>query len=229
MANNFASRDMKKSPSLLALEEFINHNKFYGEDAKIGDGFGASDHHHHQNTNNNNNNHNNIHDHAQLFSDICSVAPSFTMSNQVDQFRGENESLFKQLADATQQYKDALTNNRVLKSDVEALRAKVKLAEDMVARGSLTSSLSHLLQNYLNTPQSLGTNNGGNNNNNNNIMCRLDNVSPTITVPGEDSWGPISGQNPMIAVENVNALNRNFKNGTMSDAVSCVSDVWSWD
>lgn len=44
---------------------------------------------------------------------------------QVDQYRGENESLFKQLADATQQYKDALTNNRVLKSDVEALRAKV--------------------------------------------------------------------------------------------------------
>lgn len=349
---NFASRDMKKSPSLLALEEYINHNKLYGEDANFSDGFGGSGHH--QNINNNsinldddNNNNNNGH-HAQFFGDICSVDPSLTMrnqeilngfsncalteksllwspnitpkqssisvtvdsqssicagsptptiimpkvrdnqamgatsgcgsyqsddddvegevgpceestdplavkrirrqasnresarrsrrrkqahledlENQVDQFRGENESLFKQLADATQQYKDALTNNRVLKSDVEALRAKVKLAEDMVTRGSLTSSLSHLLQNYLNTPQSLGTGNN-NNNNNNNTMCRLDNVSPTITVPGEDSWGPISGLNPMIGVENVNAFNRNFKNGAMSDAVICVSDVWPW-
>ncbi|KAJ8538810.1 hypothetical protein K7X08_030106 [Anisodus acutangulus] len=337
---NFATRDMKKSPPLLAFEDYLNHNKTYGEDAKIGDGFGGS--YHHQNTNNDN-----IHDnnnvHAQLFGNICSVAPSFTMrnqevvndfsnrgltdkplwspnltpkqssisvtvdsqssicagsptptimpkvrdnqaigatsgsyqsdddddldgevgpceqstdsldikrirrqesnresarrsrrrkqahladlENQVDQFRGENTSLFKQLADATQQYKDALTNNRVLKSDVEALRAKVKLAEDMVARGSLTSSLSHLLQNYLNTPQSLGTNN----NNNNNNMCRLDNVSPTITVPVEDSWSAISGQNPMIGVENVNAFNRNFKNGAMSDPVTCVSDVCFWE
>lgn len=100
---------------------------------------------------------------------------------------------------------------------------QVKLAEDMVARGSLTStSLSHLLQNYLNTPQPLGTNN--------NNLCRLDNVSPTITVPGEDAWSAISGQNPVIGVENVNAFNRNFRNGgAMSDTVSCVSDVWSWE
>ncbi|KAM3270714.1 bZIP transcription factor RISBZ4 [Capsicum chacoense] len=345
---NFASRNMKKSPSILAMEEF------YGQDAKISDGFGASDHHQQQSTNNNNNinhhdnnknNNNNGHHHAQLFGDICSIDPSFTMrnqdilngfsncgmterplwspnitpkqssisvtvdsqssicagsptptiimppnardnhtmgansgsyqsddddvdgevgpceqstdpldikrirrqasnresarrsrrrkqehmadlENQVDQFRGENESLFKQLADATQQYKDALTNNRVLKSDVEALRAKVKLAEDMVARGSLTSSLSHLLQNYLNTPQSLGTTTTTNNNNN--TMCRLDNVSSTITVPGEDSWGVISSQNSMIGVDNnnVNAFNQN---GAMSDTVSCVSDVWSWE
>ncbi|OIS97536.1 PREDICTED: basic leucine zipper 9 [Nicotiana attenuata] len=330
MANFANIRDMKKSPSFLALEEYF----------KTGDGFGGIDHH--QNINNNNNinddNSNNNNAHADICGDICSVAPSFTMSNQemvngfsncaltdkplwspnltpkscisatvdsqssicagsptptimpkmrdspvmgatsgsysddddvdgevgpceqstdpldikrirrqasnresarrsrrrkqahladlenqVDQFRGENESLFKQLADATQQYKDALTNNRVLKSDVEALRAKVKLAEDMVARGSLTStSLSHLLQNYLTTPQPLGTNN--------NNLCRLDNVSPTITVPAEDAWSAISGQNPVIGVENVNAFNRNFKNGgAMSDAVSCVSDVWSWE
>ncbi|XP_057766829.1 bZIP transcription factor RISBZ4-like isoform X2 [Salvia miltiorrhiza] len=75
------------------------------------------------------------------------------LEQQVEQLRGENATLFKQLADATQQFKDSTTNNRVLRSDVEALRAKVKLAEDMVARGSLTSSLSHLLQNYLTTPQ----------------------------------------------------------------------------
>lgn len=44
---------------------------------------------------------------------------------QVELLRGENESLFKQLAEATQQFKDSTTNNRVLRSDVEALRAKV--------------------------------------------------------------------------------------------------------
>ncbi|XP_047953832.1 bZIP transcription factor RISBZ4-like [Salvia hispanica] len=75
------------------------------------------------------------------------------LEQQVEQLRGESATLFKQLADANQQFKDSTTNNRVLRSDVEALRAKVKLAEDMVARGSLTSSLSHVLQNYLSTPQ----------------------------------------------------------------------------
>lgn len=47
------------------------------------------------------------------------------VSPQVDHLRGENATLFKQLTDASQQFKDATTNNRVLKSDVEALRAKV--------------------------------------------------------------------------------------------------------
>ena len=39
--------------------------------------------------------------------------------------RLENANLFKQLTDASQQFREADTNNRVLKSDVEALRAKV--------------------------------------------------------------------------------------------------------
>ncbi|CAK9141716.1 unnamed protein product [Ilex paraguariensis] len=94
------------------------------------------------------------------------------LEQQVDQLRGENSSLFKQLTDATQQCKDANMNNRVLKSDVEALRAKVKLAEDMVARGSLTPSLTHLLQNHLNTQQSFR----------NQSTSRVGNVSPTITI-----------------------------------------------
>lgn len=38
---------------------------------------------------------------------------------------GENDSLYKQLTNAHQQLRNADTNNRVLKSDVEALRAKV--------------------------------------------------------------------------------------------------------
>lgn len=44
---------------------------------------------------------------------------------QVDQLRGENSTLFKNMTSANQQFKDATNNNRVLKSDVEALRAKV--------------------------------------------------------------------------------------------------------
>lgn len=52
---------------------------------------------------------------------MCSL---FNVS-QVEQLRGESESLFKQLSDSTQQFRDASTNNLVLKSHVEALRAKV--------------------------------------------------------------------------------------------------------
>lgn len=39
--------------------------------------------------------------------------------------RGENESLIKQLGDASHLYRDAGTHNHVLQSQVEALRAKV--------------------------------------------------------------------------------------------------------
>lgn len=49
------------------------------------------------------------------------------MFSQVDHMTGENASLFKQLSDATQQFRTAETNRRVLNSDVEALRAKVCL------------------------------------------------------------------------------------------------------
>ncbi|GFY96716.1 basic leucine zipper 9 [Actinidia rufa] len=139
------------------------------------------------------------------------------LEQQVDQLRGENASLFKQLTDAAQQFKDSTTNNRVLKSDVEALRAKVKLAEDMVARGSLKSSWSRLLQNHLGTSQSFN-------------MCRIGgNVSPTITVGGGDDVSfPGITQNSNLGVENADAINGNVKNGIISDAVSCVSENWSW-
>lgn len=140
------------------------------------------------------------------------------LEQQVDQLRGENATLFKQLTDATQQFKDSTTNNRVLKSDVEALRAKVKLAEDMVARGSLTSTFSHLLQNHLSTPQSFGSHN----------MCRLGNVSPTINV-GDDVSYPGMTQNSTLGVRNADAFSGNVNNGVINDTVSCVSDDWAWD
>lgn len=49
----------------------------------------------------------------------------FLIYNKAEQLKGENDSLYKQLTNAHQQFRDAGTNNRVLKSDVEALRAKV--------------------------------------------------------------------------------------------------------
>ncbi|GLT54359.1 hypothetical protein SLA2020_275620 [Shorea laevis] len=112
---------------------------------------------------------------------------------QVEQLKGENGTLCKQLTDATQQYRVADTDNLVLKSSVEALRAKVKLAEDMVTRGSLTSNLYQLLQSHLGTvPQLLNTQN----------LRRVPNVSPTINVPGDDASSyagiTVSGQNSGI-------------------------------
>ncbi|XP_027154733.1 basic leucine zipper 9-like isoform X2 [Coffea eugenioides] len=144
------------------------------------------------------------------------------LEQQVEQLRGENGSLFKQLADASQQFKDASTNNRVLKSDVEAFRAKVKLAEDMVTRGSLTSSLSHLLQNYLSTPESL----------NNANMCRGENVSTIVTVRGVDPTYPdvgVSVQNSAARMGNVDNFNGDLKNGVTNDAMICMADLWPWE
>nr|GLL49942.1 basic leucine zipper 9-like [Ipomoea trifida] len=141
------------------------------------------------------------------------------LENQVDQLRGENASLFKQLTDAAQQYKDSSTNNRVLKSDVEALRAKVKLAEDMVTRGSVNSSLSHLIQNCLTAPAALGNNN----------VCRLDNMCSTIiSVPEGLQRLPIQqgGPTPTMRLQNTDSSLKN-NNGVMSEVVSCVSDMWS--
>ncbi|KAK1367664.1 Basic leucine zipper 9 [Heracleum sosnowskyi] len=146
------------------------------------------------------------------------------LEQQVDQLRGENSTLFKNLTNANQQFKDANMNNRVLKSDVEALRAKVKLAEDMVTRGSLTSSISNLLQNHLNTsPQSFGMHN----------MDRVGNVSPTITVRGDNpsSYHGLtgSGQTSTLEHDNVEHFNGTVDNSIMNEAVSCVSEIWPWE
>ncbi|XP_058086769.1 light-inducible protein CPRF2-like isoform X2 [Magnolia sinica] len=53
---------------------------------------------------------------------------------QVSQLRVENSSLLKRLTDTSQKYNGAAVDNRILKADVETLRAKVKMAEDTVKR-----------------------------------------------------------------------------------------------
>ncbi|KAL5785807.1 hypothetical protein ACOSQ2_008199 [Xanthoceras sorbifolium] len=150
------------------------------------------------------------------------------LESLVERLNGENTSLHKQFTAATQQYRNADTHYRVLKSDVEALRAKVKLAEDVVARGSLTCGLNQLLQNHLTTPQPINTHN-----NNNHHVRQLANVSPTVTVHGDhhaaaNSYSVIStvsGQNSSLGLGNSDINNAN-SNGVISDAVSCASDMW---
>ncbi|CAM0876874.1 unnamed protein product [Alopecurus aequalis] len=60
---------------------------------------------------------------------------------QVSQLRVENNSLIRRLADVNQKYNGAAVDNRVLKADVETLRAKVKMAEDSVKRVTGMSAL----------------------------------------------------------------------------------------
>ncbi|KAJ0248606.1 Basic leucine zipper 9 [Hirschfeldia incana] len=130
------------------------------------------------------------------------------LESQVDSLKGENSTLYKQLIAATQLFRSAGTNNRILKSDVETLRIKVKLAEDLVARGYFTSSLNQLLQTHLSpSPQST------------NSLHYTESTSPAITVQSDhQSMFPgitLSGQNSSPGLGNVS-----------SEAVSCVSDIW---
>ncbi|KAI3703580.1 hypothetical protein L1987_73770 [Smallanthus sonchifolius] len=142
------------------------------------------------------------------------------LEEQVEQLRAEYSTLFKQLTTASHQYKDASTNNRVLKSEVEALRANVKLAEDTLARGSITSSLSHLLQNHLATPQVFNCQN----------MSSMGNVSPTVPIRGDDH-GPhpglhVPGQHMMVGLGTYPGIfNSNVNSGISGDGGSCVTDI----
>jgi hypothetical protein len=107
------------------------------------------------------------------------------LEQQVDQLRGENSSLFKQLTDANHTFSTAATDNRVLKSDVETLRVKVKMAEDMVARGALTCGLDRLLQGHIGSPQMMTSHHTLNNNNNANANANCqgeENCYPGLSV-----------------------------------------------
>ncbi|XP_028781218.1 basic leucine zipper 9 isoform X2 [Neltuma alba] len=126
------------------------------------------------------------------------------LETQVEQLRVENSNLSKQLIDADQHFREANTDNRVLKSGVEALRAKVKLAEDIVARGSLTTLNNQLLQ----TPsQHL--------NPHNNLRRSAAHVSPSIPVQGNDASSytasmTVGAQNPGLSLENLNITTNSF-------------------
>uniref|UniRef100_A0ACD5Z807 Uncharacterized protein n=1 Tax=Avena sativa TaxID=4498 RepID=A0ACD5Z807_AVESA len=140
------------------------------------------------------------------------------LETQVDQLRGDNASIFKQLTDANQQFTTAVTDNRILKSDVEALRMKVKLAEEMVARGALSCGLGHLGL----SPASLNP-------------CRVPDVLAGLDfLPGgaDDAFGSLSPaeqvqSSPMQSMASLESLEHSSRmpGGGGGDSV----DVWGWD
>ncbi|XP_074588596.1 light-inducible protein CPRF2-like isoform X2 [Curcuma longa] len=55
---------------------------------------------------------------------------------QVSQLRIEHSSLLNRLTDINKKYNDASVNNRILKADLETVRAKVKMAEESLKRAT---------------------------------------------------------------------------------------------
>ncbi|XP_047971238.1 light-inducible protein CPRF2-like isoform X1 [Salvia hispanica] len=64
---------------------------------------------------------------------------------QVSQLRVENATLLKRFTDINQKYNESAVDNRVLKADVETLRAKVKMAEESVKRVTGLNSIFHAM------------------------------------------------------------------------------------
>ncbi|CAK9237391.1 unnamed protein product [Sphagnum jensenii] len=62
---------------------------------------------------------------------------------EVAQLRVENTALVKQLADISHKFNKAAVDNRALKSNVEALHAKVKMAEDLLATSEARMNAPH--------------------------------------------------------------------------------------
>ncbi|KAG5244994.1 light-inducible protein [Salix suchowensis] len=61
------------------------------------------------------------------------------------QLRVENSSLLKRLADISQKYSESAVDNRVLKADIETLRAKVRMAEETVKRFTGSNHMFHAM------------------------------------------------------------------------------------
>ncbi|XP_058785096.1 bZIP transcription factor RISBZ4-like [Vicia villosa] len=146
------------------------------------------------------------------------------LESQVEKLKLENATLYKQFTNTSQQFHEADTNNRVLKSDVEALRAKVKLAEDMVTRSSFTTSLNNqFFQNQcqISTPPQLNVTS----------LRRAPHVSPTINVQqgnGASYGGVTVGEYNTNLLGNLDMSNYNdyIDNGVLSNAMSCVTTTW---
>ncbi|XP_057516513.1 bZIP transcription factor RISBZ4 isoform X2 [Amaranthus tricolor] len=144
---------------------------------------------------------------------------------QVDQLNVENSSLFKQLNEAAQQLREATTNNRVLKSDVEAMRAKVKLLEDRVTRGTL----NHILQTTLSSPSPQLAASAQN-------LSRMVNaIAPTMMVQGQETsfdgafpWpnSSIENENNIANLHDSNATSGSIASNNTISGVSCVTGLW---
>ncbi|KAI4301919.1 hypothetical protein L6164_035155 [Bauhinia variegata] len=67
------------------------------------------------------------------------------LETQVSHLRVENSSLLKRLTNVSQKYNESAVDNRVLKADVETLRAKVKMAEETVKRITGLNPMYHAM------------------------------------------------------------------------------------
>uniref|UniRef100_A0A0E0E4U9 BZIP domain-containing protein n=1 Tax=Oryza meridionalis TaxID=40149 RepID=A0A0E0E4U9_9ORYZ len=131
--------------------------------------------------------------------------------DQVEQLKGENSSLFKQLTESSQQFNTAVTDNRILKSDVEALRVKVKMAEDMVARAAMSCGLGQLgLAPLLSSRK----------------MCQ---ALDMLSLPRNDGCGfkglSLGRQVQNSPVQSAASL-ESLDNRISSEVTSCSADVW---
>ncbi|XP_066377130.1 bZIP transcription factor RISBZ5-like [Miscanthus floridulus] len=136
------------------------------------------------------------------------------LESQVERLKGEHATLFQQLSEASQQFNTAVTDNRILKSDVEALRVKVKMAEDMVARSAISCGLGDLgLAPYLNSRK----------------MCQALN---TLTTTGLDLLGSDAFRGPTAAPQVQNspvqstASLESLDNRKSNEVTSCATDIW---
>ncbi|CAA7025988.1 unnamed protein product [Microthlaspi erraticum] len=74
------------------------------------------------------------------------------LETQVSQLRVENSKLMKGLTDVTQTFNDAAVENRVLKANIETLRAKVKMAEETVKRITGFNPMFHTMPSAVSIP-----------------------------------------------------------------------------
>ncbi|XP_038896196.1 light-inducible protein CPRF2 [Benincasa hispida] len=84
------------------------------------------------------------------------------LETQVGQLRVEHSTLLKRLTDVNQKYDDAAVDNRILKADIETLRAKVKMAEETVKRvtgvNPLLVAMSQTQMPFVNTQMPMQSN-----------------------------------------------------------------------
>ncbi|CAH8272534.1 unnamed protein product [Arabidopsis lyrata] len=73
------------------------------------------------------------------------------LETQVSQLRVENSKLMKGLTDVTQTFNEASVENRVLKANIETLRAKVKMAEETVKRLTGFNPMFHTMPQIVST------------------------------------------------------------------------------
>ncbi|KQK16970.1 bZIP transcription factor RISBZ5 isoform X1 [Brachypodium distachyon] len=134
---------------------------------------------------------------------------------QVEQLKSESASLFKQLTEASQHFTSAVTDNRILKSDVETLRVKVKMAEDMVARTAMSCNVGQLgSAPFLNSRK----------------MCQaLDMLTATgLDLPGNHALfkDPTPARQVQTSTVQSTASLESLDNRMSSEVTSCAGDMW---